>query len=62
MASINTMVKQCMGLIDTRDVTDWENNFLKSIKQRTDEGNNTSSLTENQITVLERLYNKHFAG
>lgn len=25
MASLTTMVKRCMGLVGTKDVTDWEN-------------------------------------
>jgi hypothetical protein len=62
MASLNTMVKSCSGLIDTKDVTDWENDFLTQIAERTQDGDNTTSLTERQIGVLERIYKKHFAG
>jgi hypothetical protein len=61
MASINNMVKKCAGLIDTRDVTDWENRFLKNVKQLTNDGDNTSSLSENQVGRLEEIYEKHFA-
>lgn len=62
MTSLNTMVKKCAGLVDTTDVSDWENQFLKSVIEKTGEGNNTSSLTEKQIDVLERIYGKNFAG
>ena len=62
MASLNTMVKKCAGLVDTTDVSDWENQFLKSVVEKTGEGNNTTSLTEKQISVLERIYGKNFAG
>lgn len=62
MTSLNTMVKRCSGLIDTNDVSDWESDFLQSIVERTNEGDNTTSLTEKQIDVLERIFNKHFAG
>lgn len=61
MTSLNTMVKRCSGLIDTNDVSDWESDFLQSIVERTSEGDNTTSLTEKQIDVLERIFNKHFA-
>lgn len=61
MTSLNTMVKRCSGLIDTNDVSDWESDFLQSIIERTNEGDNTTSLTEKQIDVLERIFNKHFA-
>ena len=62
MTSLNTMVKRCSGLIDTNDVSDWESDFLQSIVERTNDGDNTTSLTEKQIDVLERIFNKHFAG
>lgn len=62
MTSLNTQVKKCVGLIDTTDVSDWENEFLTSVNEQTDEGNNTSSLTEKQVICLERIYRKHFAG
>lgn len=62
MASLNTMVKAVSGLQDTIDVNDFENQFITSIVEKTKNGDNTTSLTEKQIDVLERLYGKHFAG
>jgi len=62
MASLNTMVKKVAGLADTRDLSDWENQFVKSVVEKTADGDNTTSLTEKQIDVLERLFDKHFAG
>lgn len=62
MASINTMVKQCSGLLGTHDVNDWEERFLSDICERTNDGDNTSMLTEKQVEVLERIWRKHFAG
>lgn len=60
MASLNTMVKKVAGLVDTTDVSDWENQFIKSVVEKTDDGDNTTTLTEKQIDVLERLHSKHF--
>ena len=62
MASLNIMVKRVAGLQDTTDVTDWENGFIKSVVQKTNNGDNTTSLTEPQIDSLEELFNKHFSG
>lgn len=62
MASINTMVKRMAGLQDTSDLSAWENEFVTSIVEKTDGGDNTTSLTEKQIDVLERIFSKHFAG
>lgn len=61
MASLNTMVKKVAGLADTSDVSDWENQFIKSVVEKTEHGKNTTSLTEKQIDVLERLHGQHFA-
>lgn len=62
MASINIMVRSVAGLQDTKDVTPWENQFIKSVLEKTANGDNTTSLTEKQIDVLERLYEKHFVA
>jgi hypothetical protein len=62
MASLNTMVKRCAGLVDTKDVTDWENRFIKRVVEQTKSGDNTSTLTENQVGSLEEIHDKHFSG
>lgn len=62
MASLNTMVKRCAGLVDTKDVSAWESDFLRSILEKTQQGDNTTSLTEKQIEVLERIHSKNFEG
>lgn len=62
MASLNTMVQRVAGLQDTTDVSEWESKFIASIVEKTQGGRNTTSLTEKQIEVLERLFEKHFAG
>lgn len=59
--SLGTMVKQLSALIDTKDVTEWENGFIESVVFKTAFGSNTRSLTEKQIETIERLWEKHFA-
>jgi len=61
MASINTMIKKCAGLVDTRDVSEWENQFLKSVLERSQQGERPSLLTSPQVEKLEQIYEKHFA-
>lgn len=61
MTALNTMVKKCAGLIDTRDVSEWESNFLRSIAERTRDGDDTRSLTEKQIDTLTEIYERHYA-
>ncbi len=62
MASLNTMVKAVSGMLDTHDLSDWENGFVRSVVDGTKQGDDTRSLTEKQIEVLTRIYEKHFAG
>ena len=62
MASLNTMVKRCEGLVGTKDVSDWEDDFLTNIVRVTKGGEDTSKLTEKQIDVLTRIHDKNFEG
>jgi hypothetical protein len=62
MASLNAMVKKVAGLANTRDVNDWENQFINRVVELTKNGTNTSMLTEAQVDKLEQLHDKHFEG
>ena len=62
MASTNTMLKQVAGLVDTTDVSDWENGFLKNVLERSQQGNRPDLLTPAQVETLESIHGKHFAG
>lgn len=61
MASLNTMVKRVSGLTDN-DTSEWERKFIASIVRQTNDGDNTTSLSEKQIESLERIFDKHFAA
>lgn len=62
MASLNAMVLSVSGMVDTNDLNAWENEFVQSIVEQTDEGKDTRTLTEKKIDVLTRIYRKHFAS
>jgi hypothetical protein len=62
MAAINTMVKKCAGLIDTKDISDWENRFLKSIDEKSKNGENTTVLSTAQVEKLEEIHGRHFSS
>jgi hypothetical protein len=59
--SIGTQIKQLSGLVGTDDLTIWEQNFVTDISEKTQEGIITGTLTTNQVTTIERIYEKHFA-
>lgn len=60
--SIGGMLKQLACMVDTKDLTDWENGFLKNVLERSEQGARTSGLTEKQVDRIEQLWRKHFAG
>lgn len=52
---------QIEGLSGTADVTDWESEFIDSVVTKTDGGKNTGGLSEKQVSIVDRIYAKHFA-
>lgn len=58
--SVGTMLKQIDALCGTRDVTDWEDEFIASVVQRSNGGKDTTRLTEKQVEIIERIHKKHF--
>lgn len=58
--SIHTMLTQIHALHGTADVTQWENNFIDSVWRWSDDGRDTSRITEKQITQIERIWSRHF--
>lgn len=61
MVSVGVMVKQLSGLLDTEDLSDWENEFVGNVVDRTQEGEVTGTLSDRQVTTVERIWRKHFA-
>ena len=61
MRSLNEMVRQIAGLVGTRDVSDWEGQFIESVYERSNKGANTAALSDKQVGIVERIWSKHFA-
>lgn len=61
MNSIGNMIKRIAGLQGTRDITEWEDNFIGSVVDKTEGGKETTRLSDKQVEVVERIHNKHFA-
>lgn len=65
MITVSTQQKlaKIFGLIDTKDVSEWENNFLKSLHLQAQFESNkmVARLSDRQLAVVERLHDKHFA-
>jgi hypothetical protein len=61
MKNIKTGLQKLHGMVDTKDLTPWQNNFIKSIWNQTKQGTVTASLSPNQIETMESIHDKHFA-
>jgi hypothetical protein len=61
VVSLGNKIKQLGALVGTKDVSEWENDFISSVVGWSDNGQNTRSITEKQINVIDRLYERHFA-
>ena len=59
--SLSTKIKQVSGLIDTTNVDDYTNEFLRDIEDRTKGGLITASLSDKQVAYIDGLWDQHFA-
>jgi len=60
LVSVNTKIQQLEGLVDTRDVTDRENSFIKSVALLTHGGVIISILSERQVAWVEDIWQRHW--
>lgn len=61
MVSTGAMIDRLAGCLDTDDLSEWEDTFVRSLVARKDAGQVTG-LSERQVETLERLHAKHFGG
>lgn len=61
LVSVQTMLAQIDGLRGTNDLTEWEADFVQDVVNRTGSGAQVQPLTDKQITVIERIWRKHFS-
>lgn len=61
MVSTGTKIKQLAGLCGTADISVWIEGFINGIVRKTDNGADTSMLTEKQLEVIETEWSRHFA-
>jgi len=60
--SIGAMIKKISGLSGTKDVTEWESQFIDSIVEKSANGANTTGLSTKQVEIVESIHAKHFGG
>lgn len=60
--SIGAMLRQLAGMEGTKDLSAWENRFLRNVLERSGEGKRTSVLSGAQVEQISQIYEKHCAG
>ena len=58
--SLGAMVKQLEPMLNTNELTPWEQGFVQRLVERSDHGRDTLKLSVNSIGRLVELYRKHF--
>ena len=56
--SIGSMLETIHGMCDTRDLTDWENKFVKSCVETCGPRKLTVNLSSKQVEIIEQIYEK----
>lgn len=59
--SIGMMIRKISGLAGTNETSDFEDEFIESMERKTNNGKDTTALTEKQIGIVESIHKKHFA-
>lgn len=59
--SVNAKINQIGGLLGTKDINDWESEFIYSVIQKTNNGSDVSKLTDKQLDIIEKIHSKHYA-
>lgn len=55
IVSTAAMIKRLEGLLDTKDLSAWEQGFVKGLARR------TGPLTDDQVEKLVEIHDEHFA-
>ncbi len=62
MKSVAQMLEAIAGLVGTKDVTEWEDKFIRDMYARYfSNGKVTGGFSDAQVTTIERIHEKHFA-
>lgn len=61
MKSLAGMIQQLEGLLGTRDISSWEEEFINNIAERVEMWGDTTRLSGAQADKIEQIWKKHFA-
>ena len=59
--SIGTMLTQLSGLLGTKDLNNWEQDFVENNFDKFKEKGSTTWMSDTVVDIIDKLYNKHFS-
>lgn len=60
MKSLTEQIKALYKLIDSADLSKWQNGFVKRMWKKTNGGLNCNTLNDKQIEVISRMFEANF--
>jgi hypothetical protein len=55
------MIKTIAGMLGTGDLSTWGQSFVRSVAGQSNQGADTSNLSDKQVETVEVIFRKHFA-
>jgi hypothetical protein len=61
MKSIGQKIRQLTGLLGTKDINEWEHEFIRKLDGGTLGGMDTTYLSPKQVEKIDEIWSRHFA-
>lgn len=55
------MLTQLSGLLGTKDLNNWEQDFVENNFDKFKEKGSTTWMSDTVVDIIDKLYNKHFS-
>lgn len=59
--SIWAMISALHGMLGTRDLTRWQQDFVRNCYDTVQHNKDTSRLSDKQVEIISEIFNTHFA-
>lgn len=60
IVSIGKMVKSLLEMIGTGELTTYDQSFIRSAAEQSNQGADTSRLSDKQVEIVDTIFRKHF--
>lgn len=60
IVSIGKMIKSLLEMIGTGELTTYDQSFIRSAADQSNQGTDTSKLSDKQVEIVDTIFRKHF--